>query len=336
MATGTTGARVYSTTNAYNEFSKLTNAANSAYTGAKAKMKKDDSGTFKDLQKQAKSLRESFLQRKADMNKQIASIKETYLASAANPKITELMKEYAEQRGTAAANLKTMLHGIVEYRKVQLGEYITQPMNAETLALLQGLQLRSGMQGNKSLGEPSGNISATEIAMVLQKAGGNYQSLAALKAIANANGLDFVLPVEPDNYLQQLDLAKKRVDAVIDEFDNPSLGYWATEFFENEKYEETTLGNVFSLLDEMNASIGENTAPNLYQLFQEKAEEHRKRLEELNKEGDILAAQQEARQLNELKNFANNNRDVLETQEQHRNAVMQQAEELLTGGSKED
>lgn len=326
MPTDITGNRVYNGTSAYGDLSK---AARAAYDGAKSRVNKTDNHSFQTFRVEAVEMRETFLQRKAARNREIENIRKTYQKDAANARIKELMSAYADDRSVAVANLKTMLQSIVEYRKTQLNNYITQPMNADTLSLLQGLQLRSG-SGGVSLGTGKGRISATELAMVLEKCGANYQSLAALKAIANANGFDFAMPVDPDRYLAELNLAEMRVNALLDEFDNESTNYYATEFFDADKYESTTLGDMFAALDDINNAISAEAAPSVYRLFMEKAEEHRQRLAELNREGDILAAQQAARQMNELKNFANNNRSVLETPEQHRDAVMQQAEELLT------
>lgn len=292
---------------------------------AKARTKFDDTASkhtrgedtgFNDFRSSCKKARQTFLAKRSAMEEEVKKLEQAkmYSGNYVNDKYMELRKQYDASRAETVTSLRKQLGEVVDTRKEQIGDYTLAAPDDTTVKLLQVLGMRS-------------SISQTEIEMLIGKCCDNYQALCVVHALAENNGMNFIMPFTPKEYLEQIDLAEKWCHTFIDSFDKPDkeLTYAELEFYGD--YTSTRVTSLFDALD--NATITKK-AEDILDTLKTEAKKAQETLSKAVESNDMDTARKAAGEVARLNNFIRNNEGVMLDEEEKRRRARQEAAKLVS------
>lgn len=293
----------------------LTTKAKTKFDDTASRHTRGDDTGFNSFRSNCKAARATFLAKKATMDEEIKKLNQAkmYSNNFINNKLLELKAEYDAARKETVEKLRAELATVVDTRKSQVDNYTLTPPDDSTMKLLQTMGMRS-------------SIAQTEIEMLISKCCDNFQALSVVHSLAEKNGMLFVMPFDPKEFLEQIDLAEKWCHTFIDAFDKPegSLTYAETEFYGD--YEGTRVDSLFAALD--NTTISKD-ATDILDTLKAQAAEAQKELSEAVETNDGEAARAAARKLTKTNNFIRNNESVMLDEDEKRRRARAEAAKLV-------
>lgn len=294
----------------------LTAAARTKFDDSASKYTMGGDTGFTDFRNNCKKARQTFLAKKAAMNEEIKQLEQAkmYSGNYVNDKYMTMRKEYDASREETLANLRKQLGEVVDTRKAQVEEYTLRTPDSATFALLQTIQMRS-------------SISQTEIEMLIGKCCDNFQALSIVHALAENNGMFFIMPFDPKDFLEGIDLAERWCNAFLDAFDreDKELTYAELEFYGD--YTSTKVTSLFEALD--NSTVTKDKTE-IIDTLKAKAAKAQKDLSDAVAANDMDTARAAAREVNKLNNFIRNNEGVMLDEEEKRRRARQEAAKLVS------
>lgn len=294
----------------------LTAAARTKFDDSASKYTMGGDTGFTDFRSSCKKARQTFLAKKSAMDEEIKRLEQQkmYSGNYVNEKYLELRKQYDASRAETVASLRKQLGEVVDTRKAQVEEYTLRTPDSATFALLQTMQMRS-------------SISQTEIEMLIGKCCDNFQALSIVHALAGNNGMFFIMPFDPKEFLEGIDLAERWCDTFINSFDKPDkeLTYAELEFFGD--YTSTKVTSLFEALDNSTVTKDKTEIIDTLKTEAKKAQEKLSKAVESN---DMDTARAAAREVNKLNNFIRNNEGVMLDEEEKRRRARQEAAKLVS------
>lgn len=193
----------------------------------------DESKTFKSYRKKVADYRDELVKQKAELAPTLDKWRGMFAPEYYKQKESELTGEYKHNLAEKREKLTQELRELTQAKRAQASEFFTKAPDEELLRTLQVLSLQGG------------NISEGQVDMLIEKCAGNYLALNALKTIAQGNGFDFILTVDPADANNALDKAERICTSMLDILDKDAkeLNYTEMEFLA-----DTSNGLVASLL----------------------------------------------------------------------------------------
>ena len=299
----------------------LTESASKAFSSS-SYQRNGDTPTFEHFRSVARATRKVWVDEKKVVDAKIKEISDTYLAGKAVPMITEIRNDYAIRRAGAVQKLQNVLASTCREKRAALDMYMMRPPTSDVLNLLTAYNLRTS------------EVSERELNALLARCGSNYQSLQICHDICDRYGFDFKMPIDCDEFLHDVDMIEELAGKMVnDNIDKEELPYSASLFFNYDDDCMLTSGNVGYSLAENDTTTASltgvvpTTADSLKAVIELKKAEVK-----LAKENDDLpAAKKAGKDLNEVANFYNKNKNDLMTEEERREAIENEAADLLDG-----
>lgn len=304
-------------------YADLTGAASKGFNSS-TYQRTEPAPSFEKFRSIARATRKTWVEEKKHVDNEIKKISETFLPSAANPRITELRNSYGERRSEATAKLHRLLEGICESKRTALDEYMMRPPKSDTLNLLTAYNMRSG------------EINSRELQALLTRCGSNYQSLQIAKDITERSGYTFQMPIDIETYISDLDMIETTLGAMVDDCidrDDGNLPYNGRMFFNYEDDCVLVVKNMGYSLNE-NDTITESltgVVPTIGDSMKAAIELKKAEIAAAKEEHDLPTAKQAAKDLNAVSNYYDKHQDTLLTEEERRENARSEAQELLDG-----
>ena len=302
----------YSTKDAMN----MTAAARLSYDKTAAQHTIGEDTGFNKFRDACRRARLLFLGKKEKTEEEYKKLQQAkmYSNNYINEKIMALREEYSTAREAKLEELNAALDDVVSTCKQQIRDYTTAAPDNTTLKLLQVMQMRS-------------SLSKTEVEMLIDRCSDNFQALSVVHDLADKSGMMFIMPINPADYLDNLDLAEKRCRGVLDSFDKPDneLRYFELEFYGD--YSDTRVTQLFDVLD--NPTITKDKTE-VIDTLKAKAQAAQKKLSDAVEANDMDTARAAAGEVAKLNNFIRNNEGVMLDEEEKRRRARQEAAVLVS------
>ena len=302
-------------------YRNLTESANKAFTSS-SYQRNGEAATFEHFRSVARATRKVWIDEKKAVDAKIKEISDTYLAGKAVPMVQELRSDYSYRRAEAVRKLQNVLAGTCREKRAALDLYMMRPPETAVLNLLTAYSMRTG------------EINERELNALLSRCGSNYQSLQICHDICDRCGYSFKMPLDCDEFLHDVDMIEELAGKMInDNIDKEDLPYSAALFFNYDDDCTLVSGNVGYSLAENDATTASLTGvvPTTADGLKAVVELKKAEIKVAKEIGDSQMAKDAGKDLNAAANFLNNNKDILMTEAERREAAESEAAELMSG-----
>ena len=302
-------------------YRNLTESANKGFTSA-SYQRNGEAATFEHFRSVARATRKVWIDEKKAVDAKIKEISDTYLAGKAVPMVQELRSDYSYRRAEAVRKLQNVLASTCREKRAALDLYMMRPPETAVLNLLTAYNMRTS------------KVSERELQALLSRCGSNYQSLQICSDICERYEYSFKMPIDCDEYLHDVDMIEELAGKMInDNIDREELPYSASLFFNYDDDCTLVSGNVGYSLAENDTTTASLTGvvPTTADSLKAVVELKKAEVTLAKENNDLPAAKAAAKDLNAAANFLNNNKDVLMTEAERREAAESEAAELMGG-----
>lgn len=170
-------------------------------------------------QRRAIAVRGAMLNIKADYQKELDELRETYSAKTFEEKRQSVDEDYKTLRDVAIKKVADDLEAVLDSKRAQFDRSSSAPSD-EDLRLLNALNMRS-------------SLSIAEVAAVSGKFNGNVQAIRVLRDIARKHGISFPDIGDPEQFEEMMERAEQfstdhiqEIDADRDQLTYKGILFW--------------------------------------------------------------------------------------------------------------
>ena len=279
----------------------------------------DKSLTLSELRHKANKAYLEINSARETMDAEIAKNKSVYHPDVVAKMESEAKSAYNETVRNIKHELRTRLDAVIDAKYQKLAEFTMKAPSAEQLSLLQTFALRTG------------DVSDTEMQMLIAAVISNYQASAAAKSLLEAHGKTFSLPFNPDERKKKIDEAKARISDSIRDIDDDRAEFTTKEFYAFDGYG----GYITDLCEELDSDPSTAvTMPELTileRLENAQEREYGKYTDSLHDSGHgyLTGDMDSLQNSHKIKDFIRRNKTDIATEDEKRREVENAAEKLL-------
>ena len=180
-----------------------------------------------------------------------ADAEANYAGETLSEKLAELNKPNTNHK-TMKEFLLKKLDEVVTAKRKQLTSFTLQPVDDELRSILETARLRAD------------KLSDVELEMLIDRCGTNYTGLSIVQDIAEKKGKLFVIPFDPTEMTERLDIAEASCKRYIDEIDSDNPTFHTITFLTSDALLPWSNG-----IDDNPALAVPNEKPTLYERYED-------------------------------------------------------------------